>query len=88
MVIDRLPMRADQVDVLRVTARGLENGRERGPREDVSPTRTFSSAIAADIKPLDVKDLAPHLGVVWMLAVVQQLDLGSGSIRSRHARSR
>ena len=75
MVINRLPVRADEVDILGCQP-GLENGGDAGMRKDVSH---FDVQLGdpADIKPLDIKNPAPDLGVVWLFAIMEQLDRGS-----------
>ena len=72
VVVDRLPMRADQVDVRGRQARGLE-GLEGGPGE-VLTDPDIQLGDRGDIQPLDVQDLPPHVRLVWMLTVMQQLD--------------
>ena len=36
----------------------------------------------ADVEPLDIQDPAPDVGVVWLFAVMEQLDFGPGLIGS------
>ena len=80
-MIDRLAVRADEVDVLRRESRLLER-RQAGRRECLAD-HDVQLGDAADVETGDPDDPAFHLGIVRVLAIVQQLDPDLGLL-SRH----
>jgi hypothetical protein len=83
MVINRLPVRADQVYVQGCQP-GLAKRLYAGAGEEVSQFEV-QLGDRADVEPLDIKDPPSDLGLVRLFSVMQQVDRGPRAVSAGYS---